>query len=191
MYKPRTINQFKVMEFLKENFVTDACLISPISRDGLMLEDRNMDRIGFTCHGDTIAECDIPEPGTRGALRMFAEGLRLAYLRAEQQTFEAKTQQWLKCPGLVTYQQALGLDDDLFRHYLKHPMLSEDDVRHLAALGMVSEDVYRSILLWYLDGHCADNHLCVGGVDSTGTCIDLIFRYRQPSAELLQFYIMD
>lgn len=191
MYKPRTVNQFKVMEFLKENFVTDVCLISPISRDGLMLEDRNMDRIGFVCHSDIISECVIPEPGTRGALRMFAESLRLAYPRAEQRTFEAKTQHWLNCPGLVTYQQALGLDDDLFRHYLKHPMLTEDDVRHLTTLGRVSEDVYHSILLWYLDGHCADNHLCVGGVDSAGTCIDLTFRYRQPNAELLQFYLME
>lgn len=56
MYKPRTIGQFKVLEYLKSQFALDAFLVAPISRDGLMLMDRNEETIAFECCGSTIRQ---------------------------------------------------------------------------------------------------------------------------------------
>lgn len=142
MYKPRTIAQFKVMEYLKSSFVMEDCLVSPISLNGLMLEDRTMERIAFICYDDRIWESTIPAPAGRNSVRIFAHRLCLAYPRPEQQIFEAKTTLWLDHPGLLTYQQALGLPDDLFRHYLRYGVPTEDEVGQLAAQGRVSDEEY-------------------------------------------------
>lgn len=40
MYKPYTIDQYKVYQFLEENFALDQFLLSPLSRNALMLEDK-------------------------------------------------------------------------------------------------------------------------------------------------------
>ena len=39
MYKPRTVEQFKVMEFIREAFQVECFLVSPVSRTCLMIED--------------------------------------------------------------------------------------------------------------------------------------------------------
>ena len=39
MYKPHTIEQFKVQQFLEHTFAIDHFLVSPLSRTALMLED--------------------------------------------------------------------------------------------------------------------------------------------------------
>ena len=38
MYKPHTIEQYKVYRFLEENFALEHFLLAPLSRFGLMLE---------------------------------------------------------------------------------------------------------------------------------------------------------
>ena len=189
MYKPRTVAQFKVMEFLKASFELEEFLIAPLSLNGLMLEDRTGVRIAFVCHNDTILESAIPAPAGRKEVLLFAERLRMAYPRPEEQTFEAKTKLWLDAPGLVTFQQALGLKDDLFRHYLKYTVHSEDVIRSLVASGMVTEEEFHSILLWYLNGNWDGNRLCVSGVDSAGVCVELVLKVHQPDQELFQFYL--
>lgn len=188
MYKPRTIGQFKVMEFLEQNFVTEACVIWPISRNAMALEDRDGERIGFAFDNGLISECELPCPGSPGAVRMFVEGFRLAYPHPEMQTFENLTKQWLKAPTVLTYQQALGLSDELFRHYLTHPMLTDAEVLVLTASGQVSPDDHRSITLWYLDGRFANNCLRVVGVDGEGTRVELSHILRNLRR---QFYIVD
>ena len=40
MYKPHTIEQYKVYRFLEENFALEHFLLAPLSRFGLMLEDK-------------------------------------------------------------------------------------------------------------------------------------------------------
>ena len=37
MYKPHTVDQFKLWQFLKERFVMEAFILSPVSRNALML----------------------------------------------------------------------------------------------------------------------------------------------------------
>lgn len=192
MYKPRTIAQFKVMECLKEWFCLEACFVAPISRDGLMLEDRDGEKIAFELRGSTIEECPIPPPGSRSDLRAFSDMLRYYYPEVEQQTLEAKTGLWLKSPVSLTYQQALGLADDLFRHYLTYPMLEgEEDVWRLIAKGGVSVHDYNAIKLWYLDGHISDTQICPAGVDGKGLFVELTTRYNRPDARCFRFYLED
>ena len=38
MYKPHTIEQYKVYRFLEENFALEHFLLAPLSRFGLMLD---------------------------------------------------------------------------------------------------------------------------------------------------------
>lgn len=189
MYKPHTIQQFKVLEFLKEQFAVEACLVAPISRHGLMLQDRGGGKIAFEYRDGAILEHPVPEPGSSYDCRVFMQALHYHYPKAEQQTFAAKTALWLKAPVGLTHQQALGLPDDLYLHYLTHAVPDEEAVRKLAARGMMTKGDYQGVLLWYLDGHFARNYLGAGGVDGVGIYIDLIFDYRSPLAQHLQFYL--
>ena len=47
MYKPHTIEQYKVYRFLEENFALEHFLLAPLSRFGLMLEDKTDEKIAF------------------------------------------------------------------------------------------------------------------------------------------------
>ena len=47
MYKPHTIEQYKVYRFLEENFALEHFLLAPLSRFGLMLEDKTGEKIAF------------------------------------------------------------------------------------------------------------------------------------------------
>lgn len=191
MYKPRTIGQFKVMEFLKRSFVLDSLIIAPISRNGLMLMDRTEDIIAFEFYDGKIRQCPVPQPGTRSDMRIFISCLNHKHPDLKHQTFDAKTRLWLEMPGGLNHQQALGLTDELYQHYLTHSMLDKEDIlRHISS-GFITPDVYRSIQLWYLDGHTMDTYLVIGGVDGIGILVDLIFNYRTPMAESHQFYLTE
>lgn len=191
MYKPRTIGQFKVMEFLKRSFVLDSLIIAPISRNGLMLMDRNADIIAFELYNGTILQCPVPSPGTLSDMRLFISNLNRKYPDLRSQTFDAKTTLWLETPNSLTYQQALGLTDELYRHYLTHPMMDKDEILRQISTGFVSQDLYRSIQLWYLNGHAADTFLVISGIDGTGTLIELIFHYQTPAADAHRFYLLE
>ena len=71
MYKPHTIEQYKVYRFLEENFALEHFLLAPLSRFGLMLEDKTGEKIacaGNTCTGSSCSENSnrffktIPQP---------------------------------------------------------------------------------------------------------------------------------
>lgn len=191
MYKPHTIQQFKVQEFLKERFEADACFIAPISRHGLMLQDMAGGRIAFEYRDGDIQECPVPEPGSSYDRLVFMQALQYHYPRTEQQTYAAKTALWLEASVGLTHQQALDLPDDLYLRYLTHTVPNEENVRRMAASGMISGEDYQGILLWYLDGHFGGNYLGAGGVDGFGIYIDLIFCYHTPQAQHYQFYLKD
>ena len=40
MYKPHTIEQYKIQQFLDANFAMEHFLVSPLSRTSLLLEDK-------------------------------------------------------------------------------------------------------------------------------------------------------
>ena len=52
MYKPHTIEQYKVYRFLEENFALEHFLLAPLSRFGLMLEDKTGEKIAFAFLND-------------------------------------------------------------------------------------------------------------------------------------------
>lgn len=191
MYKPHTIPQFKVWEFLQDHFVLDACYVWPLSREGLILEDREGEQIAFAYQDGLVAECELPVPGGAAEQRDFIQLLNAIYPKAGEQTFEAKAGLWLDRPCGLTYPQALGLTAPLLRHYLKFPIPTEAEVLVMTAQGAVTEETYRSILLWYLDGHTAAHHLVIGGVDGYGTFVDLFLHYHQPGMEHIQFYLLE
>jgi len=83
------------------------------------------------------------------------------------------------------------LSDELYRHFLSHPMIDEEDAYRLASSGLVSEDDYRDIQLWYLNGNTAARWLGPLGVDGTGNLYRLIFGYGTPAARALKFYLLD
>ena len=47
MYKPHTIEQYKVYRFLEENFALEHFLLAPLSRFGLILEDKTGEKIAL------------------------------------------------------------------------------------------------------------------------------------------------
>lgn len=62
MYKPHTIEQYKVYRFLEENFALEHFLLAPLSRFGLMLEDKTGEKIAFAFLNDCVQEIPIPAP---------------------------------------------------------------------------------------------------------------------------------
>lgn len=191
LYKPRTRNQSQVLLYLKHHFALDACAIWPVSLDGLLLEDQNKKQIAFTCIGNRIAECEIPPVGSKNAVRRFAHLVQQKLPELQKQTFEAKSDLWHTMETTITYQRALGLNDALFRHYLTHLPLSSQQVMFCITGGFVSDEDYRSILLWYLDGHTLDAHLVPGGVDGHGKYIDFAFHPLSPATHIHRFYLSE
>lgn len=47
MYKPHTIEQYKIQQFLDANFAMEHFLVSPLSRTSLLLEDKTGEQIAF------------------------------------------------------------------------------------------------------------------------------------------------
>lgn len=47
MYKPHTIEQYKIQQFLDANFAMEHFLVSPLSRKSLLLEDKTGEQIAF------------------------------------------------------------------------------------------------------------------------------------------------
>ena len=66
MYKPHTIEQYKVYRFLEENFALEHFLLAPLSRFGLMLEDKTGEKIAFAflndCGNSNRFSKTIPQP---------------------------------------------------------------------------------------------------------------------------------
>ena len=62
MYKPHTIEQYKVQQFLDANFAMEYFLVSPLSRTALLLEDKTGDQIAFGFLDNKVQEILIPPP---------------------------------------------------------------------------------------------------------------------------------
>ena len=59
MYKPHTIEQYKIQQFLDANFAMEHFLVSPLSRTSLLLEDKTGEQIAF---GFLIISTRNPDP---------------------------------------------------------------------------------------------------------------------------------
>ena len=191
MYKPHTIEQYKIQRFLDETFAMEHFLVSPLSRTSLLLEDETGEQLAFGFLDDEVREIPLPPPAAPEEIKDFIRRIRALNPQPRLRTFGDTTRRWLDHPNPLTYQQALGLWDELYRHFLSHSMIEEEDAYRLASSGLISEDDYRDIQLWYLNGNTAARWLGPLGVDGTGNLYGLTFGYGTPAARTLRFYLLD
>lgn len=192
MFKPHTIEHYKVFQFLKEQFELESCVVSPLSRCALMLEDHTGERIAFAWKNHQVMEIPIPEPASPEEIQTFMEWFRGQEPKPQLRTLEDVYQWWLEHPNPLTLQQALGLSDTFYRHYLTHPLLDDESAWALTENGLVTEEDYRSLQLWYRrqrKSPCC--WLGPVGVDGIGNSYCLIRHYRQPEEVRRTFYLLD
>lgn len=109
MYKPHTIEQYKIQQFLDHTFAMEHFLVSPLSRSALILEDRCGERIAFSFSDNEVREIPIPSAPSPDKVTSFIRSFRALGAKPHLRTFEDVTRWWLNHPNPLTYQQALGL----------------------------------------------------------------------------------
>ena len=124
MYKPHPIEQYKVYRFLEENFALEHFLLAPLSRFGLILEDKTGEKIAFAFLNNCVQEIPVPAPAAPETVTAFLKQFRSLTPRPVIHDFEALTRWWLNNPNPLTYQQALGMSDILYRDFLSHPLIN-------------------------------------------------------------------
>lgn len=191
MYKPHTVEQYKIYQFLKERFELERFLLSPLSRSALMLEDQTGERIAFRFQNGEVSETELPSPASPEELKAFVAWFRALDPPPRLRSFEDITRWWLNHPNPLTYQQALGLKDDLYRHFLSTPQLDDEGVLSLVSKGLVTESEYNSIQIWYLDGNRFTCWLGPEGLDGTGDIYRLVLHYNTPEAREYTFYLLN
>lgn len=189
MYKPHTIEQFKVWRFLKERFLLEEFILSPVSRRALMLEDKTGERIVFAWNGETAVEEPVPEPADPETIRVFLKAYRGRPDRPRLTDIEQVTRWWLQNESPLSYQQALGFSDALYRYFLTHKEYGDEEVAALVQKGLVTEEEHLGITLWYFNGNVSGNWLGPLGIDGTGEIYGLTLQYRMPEQKEYVFYL--
>lgn len=189
MYKPHTIEQYKVWRFLKEHFVLEEFILSPVSRKALMLEDKAGERIVFAWIDNKPVEQPVPEPANPEAIKAFFKAHHARPDRPCLTNIEEVTRWWLQNETPLSYQQALGFSDDLYRYFLTHKEYNDEEVIALVKKGLVTEEEYMGITLWYFNGNVYDKWFGPLGIDGTGEIYGLTFHYRTPEQIKYIFYL--
>ena len=136
MYKPRTIEQFKIMEYIKDNFHMECLLVAPVSRSSLMIQDEIGDRMAFQWMDGHVLEAPLPTPASNQEHLAFIKAFWADPRHPQFMSFDDLTTWWLNNPTPLTHQQILNLPDDLYCRYLECEQLLElDDVLTLAGTG--------------------------------------------------------
>lgn len=191
MFKPHTDEQCKVYHFLQERFELEHCMVAPITRSVLLLEDQKGGKFAFAYLETGISQIEVPAPPEQDELCAFWKQFKALDPPPLIKNFDDITIWWLNHPTPLTYQMALNLPDDLYRHFLTHELLEDEAVYRLAAKALVTETEYRDILLWYRNGHFNDHWLGPLGLDGTGNIYALTRHYGKPDAHEMKFYIRD
>ena len=176
---------------MEESFALKLFLLAPLSCFGLMPENKTGEKIAITFLNDCVQKIPVPAPATSETVIAFLKQFRSLTPRPVIHDFEALTRWWLDNPNPLTYQQALGMPDNLYRHFLSHPLIHEDDALRLARRGLVTESEYNDLQLWYLNGHTMSCWLGSLGVDGTGSLYGLTFDCQTASPIKTQFYLLD
>ena len=181
MYKPRTIEQFKIMEYIKDNFHMECLLVAPVSRSSLMIQDEIGDRMAFQWMDGHVLEAPLPTPASNQEHLAFIKAFWADPRHPQFMSFDDLTTWWLNNPTPLTHQQILNLPDDLYCRYLECEQLLElDDVLTLVMKERITQTEYQDIRLWFLNGHNGGNWLGLVGVDGDGDRYDLVFNYISP-----------
>lgn len=191
MFKPHTIDQFKVMEYIKQTFVMSRVLVSPDSRTSLKVQDEIGDSIVFGFCDGRVTEVDERLNLPQEERRAFVKKFHADPGRPALNCLEDIVRWWHEADRPISLQQALNLPDDLYLHYLKHEILDDEEVRQLAATGLVTEEQYMAMRLWYHNGNFADHWLGPVGVDGSGDSYEVTFGYHTPQEVSLKFYLLN
>ena len=191
MYKPQTVEQFKILQELKKAFDMGQFILSPVSRCSLMLGDTHGEKIAFSYKNGQVEECKIPEPISNEERRAYIRSLKHSPSTPQLRNYAEITRWWLNTPNPLTHQQALGLSNELYRHYLTHKLLDEEDIIALVSKNVVTEDQYNDILIWYFNGNFCTCWFGPYGVDGTGNSYKLTLNYGKPNEQQYVFYVQD
>ena len=191
MYKPQTMEQYKILQYLKQTFELQHFILAPVSRSSLMLEDTDGERVAFTLRDGTVSEIPVPEPISRENVHEYIRSLKKSPLAPLLHNYQEITRWWLNTPNPLSYQQALGLSNELYRHFLTHKLLDDEAVFALASQKVITEDEYNDILVWYFGGNFATCWLGPYGVDGTGNSYKLAINYGKPEEKQYIFYVRD
>ena len=192
MYKPRTVEQFKVMEYLRDHVQLEGFLISPISRTGLMIEDSSGKCLAFEWVDGKALEAPLPVPATKEEHRAFVKAFRADPAHPQLRSLDELTDWWLTHPSTRTYRQPLNLPEELCRHYLASDrQLGLDDVLTVVMKGSVSRTELLDLRLWFWDGHSGGNWLGLVGLDGCGERYELVFNWRTSAEIRYSFYLVE
>ncbi len=158
MYKPRTIEQFKIMEYIKDNFHMECLLVAPVSRSSLMIQDEIGDRMAFQWMDGHVLEAPLPTPASNQEHLAFIKAFWADPRHPQFMSFDDLTTWWLNNPTPLTHQQILNLPDDLYCRYLACEQLLElDDVLLEVAEAPLQQHLhcapYPGIVLGYQNTH--------------------------------------
>lgn len=153
MFKPHTIEQYKVFCYIGEQFVKGSVLISPDSRTALKVTDSIGDSMIFEYRNGQVVETD--------ARPILSPEDRKAYIKQFHATpahpvfndMEDVVRWWHQeeCP--LSLQQAMNLTDELYLHYLTHDIIDTEELRRIICLGRITEEQYLAVQLWYMNGN--------------------------------------
>lgn len=189
MYKPFTVELFRIQEYLKDIFDLSHFLVMPISRDTVILRDVQGEQIAFTCQSKTVSQVPVPTTLNKDEAVSYIRSLRNSGRIQQLTTFQDITRWWANNPNPLTYQQALGLSDELYAHFLTHELADEETVLRIVSQKVVSEEEYRTLRLWCRNGNFNRCYLGAYGVDGTGDSYKFIWNYGKPDAVTFIFYV--
>lgn len=191
MYKPHTIEQFKLLQYMNKHFQMEHFILSPLSHSSMMLEDMQGGKLAFSYQDGAVRQIPIPEPISQEEVRSYVRAFKAAPHQPVFRTFEDATRWWLNTPNPLSYQQLFGLSDEMYRHFLTRRLLEDVEVMELVSRKLVTELEYNDIRLWYWNGHVGTCWLGPYGVDGTGNSYELIFNYLRPAEHRFLFYVKD
>ena len=191
MFKPHTVEQFKVMQYIEEVFHKGSVVVSPDSRTALKVTDSLGDYLVFDYLNGRVVEAEkrpIPSPEE---CAVYIKKLKAEPGHPSFTCLEDIVRWWHQEDRPISFQQALNLPDDLFQYYLGHKIIDMEAARRIACAGLVSEEGYLALRLWYMDGNFKNNWLGPTGVDGHGNSFELVLNYQLPSEIRFKFFLND
>ncbi|MEG0752784.1 MAG: hypothetical protein RR461_03050 [Angelakisella sp.] len=191
MFKPHTVEQFKVMQYIEEVFHKGSVVVSPDSRTALKVTDSLGDYLVFDYLNGRVVEAEkrpIPSPEE---CAVYIKKLKAEPGHPSFTCLEDIVRWWHQEDRPISFQQALNLPDDLFQYYLRHEIIDTDEVRRLVSLGRITEEQYLAVMLWYKNGNFIKNWLGCVGVDGTGDAYELALDYQTLTERRFRFYLMN
>lgn len=189
MYKPQTVEQYKIRQILEKRLVIDDLYIIPLSRNSLMVEDRYGIRLAFSYQEGKIDEAEIPKYLPEDQAKNYLRCLKTSGQLPSEFTFEDITRWWMDSPSPLSHRQILGLGTHLYHHYLKNRLLRDEEALRIASLHKITAQQFKDLFLWYLNSHRQDCWLGWMGIDMMGELYGLIWKYGTLESKFFLFYI--